>query len=357
MAGMTKALVAAVLVSLSLGAKISGRSALTFDASAAAKNRPLTKASPTPSRTPASSPADCTGVRGVFDAGFGGCEVYTGNHNNHQFCHRDFDEGQGFYAAQVCSECLVCQALDSAGEKAAEESAVALELAEKSAEESAEKVRIDAEQERARAKENRALAKETAPTPPPTPAPTPAPGVSGVGDPHLTNMYGERFDLYRTGVNVLLRIPQKAAPERTLLLVEADTQLMGTACSDLYFQVVSISGSWTNQSDSLQVFAKSDGRPNSMKWTRFDAISLKVVHGQTREGTDYLNVFAKNVFRAGYPVGGLLGADDHTLAATPPPQCLRRVFLHGSNVVDGYTPEAPHVASEGSESSVAAAYS
>merc|ERR1719272_1550857 len=43
MAGMMKALVAAMLVSLSLGAKISGRSALTFDASAAAKNRPVTK--------------------------------------------------------------------------------------------------------------------------------------------------------------------------------------------------------------------------------------------------------------------------------------------------------------------------
>jgi hypothetical protein len=168
-----------------------------------------------------------------------------------------------------------------------------------------------------------------APTPAPTAAPTtPAPTlVSGTGDPHLTNMYGQRFDLYRAGVSVLLQIPQKAARNRTLLILEADAQLIGTECSDLYFQVVTISGRWTNQSNSLRFFAKSDGKPDSMKWTRFGSISLKVVHGHTREGVDYLNVFAKNIGRAGYPVGGLLGSDDHTEAATRPLRCSHAVNL------------------------------
>ncbi|CAK0815228.1 unnamed protein product [Prorocentrum cordatum] len=66
-----------------------------------------------------------------------------------------------------------------------------------------------------------------------TPAPTPAP-VSGVGDPHLTNMYGEHFDLYRSGVNVLLQIPRWTGAEQTLLRLEADARRIGGACSDVY---------------------------------------------------------------------------------------------------------------------------
>jgi len=170
------------------------------------------------------------------------------------------------------------------------------------------------------------------PTPAPTPAPTLAPTlgpVSGIGDPHLTNIYGERYDLYRTGVNVLLRIPSTSYRKgRMLLRMEAESRHIGTECSETYFQIVKISGPWTNRSGTLKVFAKkSEGTPNQMKWRRFGKIELKVAHGKTGEGVEYLNVFAKHLGRAGFPVGGLLGGDDHTEAASRPSNCARVLSL------------------------------
>mmetsp|Transcript_62204 Transcript_62204/g.165542 ORF Transcript_62204/g.165542 Transcript_62204/m.165542 type:complete len:357 (+) Transcript_62204:105-1175(+) len=157
-------------------------------------------------------------------------------------------------------------------------------------------------------------------------APTPAP-VSGVGDPHLTNMYGEHFDLYRSGVNVLLQIPRWTGAEQTLLRLEADARRMGGACSDVYFQIVKISGHWTNQTAPLEFFASSDDKPNHMEWTRFGKVELRVVNGTTRQGTKYLNVFAKNLGNAGYAVGGLLGGDSNTEAATPDQKCTNTLSL------------------------------
>jgi hypothetical protein len=159
-----------------------------------------------------------------------------------------------------------------------------------------------------------------------TPAPTPG-GVSGVGDPHLTNMYGERFDLYRSGVHVLLQIPRWGGPEQTLLRLEADAMRTGGACSDVYFQTMQISGHWTNRSRALKFSAESSDKPNSMKWTRFGKIDLKVVKGTTREGTNYLNVFARHLGNSGFAVGGLLGIDSNTEVATPEKACSRTMTL------------------------------
>lgn len=153
--------------------------------------------------------------------------------------------------------------------------------------------------------------------------------VSGLGDPHLTNMYGERFDLYRTGSNILLQIPRWSSSDTALLHLEADATRMGDQCADVYFQMVTISGSWTNETEEMRFFANGDtlGMPSSMTWMQFGKVSLKVVHGKTREGTDYLNVFAKNLARVGLPVGGLLGIDDHTTASTQPSECTRSFSL------------------------------
>jgi hypothetical protein len=150
--------------------------------------------------------------------------------------------------------------------------------------------------------------------------------VSGTGDPHLTNMYGQRFDLYRPGVHVLLQIPRWAGLEGTLLRLEADARRMG-ACSELYFQALGISGIWTNRSGKLEFFAKSADKPNSMKWSRFGKVYLKVVNGHTREGIDYLNVFAKHIGNTGYSVGGLLGEDDHGDVSIPPKACAKQLSL------------------------------
>jgi len=169
--------------------------------------------------------------------------------------------------------------------------------------------------------------------PVPTPAPTPQ-FVAGVGDPHLVNMFGERFDLYRTGVNVLLQIPRWVGPEQTLLHLEADAARIGGACSDVYFQVVRISGHWANESGSLEFFASANrepsslgSRPNHMQWTRFGKVDLRVVNGTTRQGVKYLNVFAKKLGNAGYTVGGILGVDSNAEAKEPDQACARTMSL------------------------------
>jgi len=153
--------------------------------------------------------------------------------------------------------------------------------------------------------------------------------VSGVGDPHLTNMYGERFDLYRTGSNILLQIPRWSSSDTALLHVMADATRMGDQCADVYFQMVTISGAWTNETEEMRFFASGDtlGMPVSMKWTRFGKVDLKVVHGKTQQGTDYLNLFAKHLAAVGLPVGGLLGIDDHTTASAQPSECTRSFSL------------------------------
>jgi len=170
------------------------------------------------------------------------------------------------------------------------------------------------------------------PTPAPTPELPPNSGpnigpVSGVGDPHLTNMYGERFDVYRTGVIILLQIPRMVGPQDTLLHLEADARRLGDACSEVFFQTVRISGAWTNQSAGITFFAKSSDRPNRMAWTRFGRIDVKVVNGKTREGLEYLNVYARKLGKAQHPVGGLLGGDTDATATTPEERCAHAMAL------------------------------
>jgi len=141
-------------------------------------------------------------------------------------------------------------------------------------------------------------------------------------------MYGQHFDLYRTGVSVLLQIPRWSGARRSLLRVEADARRVGGACADVYFQAVAISGHWAGRTGGMRFFAdKSGGQPNSTKWMRFGKVEVKVVHGHTQQGINYLNVLAKHIARAGFPVGGLLGGDDHTAATTKPSRCTRTLSL------------------------------
>jgi hypothetical protein len=153
--------------------------------------------------------------------------------------------------------------------------------------------------------------------------------VTGKGDPHLVNMGGQRFDLYQPGIHVLLQVPRRANPQDTLLRVEADARRMGAACADLYFQVVNITGSWCNQTGGLQFFASVE--PDTKDWRKFGVVDIKVARGHTSEGISYLNVFVKHLGSLRYPVGGLLGEDDHTAAATPGPECSTGLDLHSQS--------------------------
>jgi hypothetical protein len=136
-------------------------------------------------------------------------------------------------------------------------------------------------------------------------------------------MRGEHFDIYQPGVVTLLQLPQKAQPNTTLLIVEADAKRVNDVCT-LYFQAVSISGSWTNQSTPIQFLANPRGAPVGMnwkQWMRFGTVDLKVVY--RNKGIGHLNVHARLVGRFGSPVGGLLGSDDYAAAKTRPRECTR----------------------------------
>mmetsp|Transcript_24931 Transcript_24931/g.65119 ORF Transcript_24931/g.65119 Transcript_24931/m.65119 type:complete len:205 (+) Transcript_24931:1-615(+) len=173
-----------------------------------------------------------------------------------------------------------------------------------------------------------------APTAAPTVAPTALPRVSASGDPHLVNVRGQHFDVMKPGAHVLLLVPFKARPLTTLLRVDADARQVGGACADTYFMSVNITGKWAeaivhNQKlgsgHGLTFSAGTGASHTGTEWMSFGTIALKVVHGRTDEGIAYLNFFARNLRGAGYPIGGLLGEDDHSEATTPRREC-RRVF-------------------------------
>ncbi|CAK0825592.1 unnamed protein product [Prorocentrum cordatum] len=75
-------------------------------------------------------------------------------------------------------------------------------------------------------------------------ADTSSPGASAVGDPHLQNIYGERFDLMKPGVHVLINIPRGVSADAALLRAQADARRLGGQCADLYFQELNVTGSW-----------------------------------------------------------------------------------------------------------------
>jgi len=152
--------------------------------------------------------------------------------------------------------------------------------------------------------------------------------ASAVGDPHLRNIHGERFDVMQSGWHTLLEIPRRAAAQRALLLVEAEARHDGSACADMYFHSLNITGEWAEakQKDGLRFSARSSDSTGST-WITVGQVDLKVTQGHTLKGIRYLNFLVRHLANAGVAIGGLLGEDDHTEAATPDHLCQRSVSL------------------------------
>ncbi|CAK0882409.1 unnamed protein product [Prorocentrum cordatum] len=155
-------------------------------------------------------------------------------------------------------------------------------------------------------------------TPPPSPSPTPAlappgagaggSGASAVGDPHLQNVHGERFDLMKEGKHVLINIPRGKSPDSALLRVKADARRLGGQCADLYFQELNVTGSWAEAKQAGGYhYSVSHHDAEAPGWIAYGEAELKVIRGRTHNGLRYLNVHAKHLGRAGFAVGGLLG--------------------------------------------------
>jgi len=153
---------------------------------------------------------------------------------------------------------------------------------------------------------------------------------SAVGDPHLQNMYGQRFDLMSPGRHVLVHIPKGADAKGTLFRVEADARQTGHKCADIYFQELNLTGFWVKfrRAGGIVFSADEAEGKHGSSWMSFGKVDLKVTHGHTQEGLRYLNVYVKHLGRAGMPVGGLLGEDDHAEGETPLPDCGNSISLH-----------------------------
>jgi len=153
-------------------------------------------------------------------------------------------------------------------------------------------------------------------------------GATAVGDPHLQNIHGERFDLMKEGKHVLISIPRGKSAEQTFLRVQADARRLGGQCADMYFQELNVTGSWAeaNQAGGYH-YSVSQSEGKTPEWVTFGKVDLKVVHGRTNSGLRYLNVYVKHLGRAGFAVGGLLGEDDHADVIVPPAECGKRMAL------------------------------
>ncbi|CAK0812936.1 unnamed protein product [Prorocentrum cordatum] len=167
----------------------------------------------------------------------------------------------------------------------------------------------------------------------PTPVPSPAPAAvtaAAVGDPHLVNIYGERFDLLKVGKHLLVEVPQFAAESATLLAVAAVAQRLGDACSDVYFVSLNVTGKWADgvREGGFHYTAKQpQAHRKGTGWLSFHSIQLKTVWGRTGGGISYLNLFVKNLGKSGYPVGGLLGGGDHSSVTKGVLRCKRELVL------------------------------
>jgi len=155
--------------------------------------------------------------------------------------------------------------------------------------------------------------------------------ASATGDPHLQNIYGERFDLMKAGNVTLIHIPRGEPTKNSMLIVEADARRFGESCGELYFQTISIAGAWVDEVRAGGItFTAQGARDKTLQmpsWTRFGPVELKVARGYTNQGIQYLNFYVKHLGHAGHAVGGLLGEDDHAAEAERGPECQSSIAL------------------------------
>lgn len=151
--------------------------------------------------------------------------------------------------------------------------------------------------------------------------------MKATGDPHMTNVLGQRFDLMRPGIYTLVEVPMFG--EITLIRVQANVQRVGPGCNDIYMTKLDITGQWPNATKAGGFHFTSGNLGDGLGggWLQLGKVEVKVVGGRTANGTDYLNCFFRKLGKTGFRVGGLLGEGDHTEASTPSKQCKTATAL------------------------------
>jgi len=197
------------------------------------------------------------------------------------------------------------------------------------------------------------------------------------GDPHVTTVAGEKFDIVVEGQHTLLDLSQES--DKLLTVQVALEKKDSASCEDLYINDVFVSGKWLGLSKSLQINAgalhdldvplrlrAADGAwqnyedagdsitlspaegpyPEAVAYkmnlaqdafhkagfeVRFDPIKMQVYHA-VAEDIAWLDVHLMGLSELDMDIGGLLGFDDHTAAATLPKACqhagLARTNVH-----------------------------
>ncbi|CAK0879790.1 unnamed protein product [Prorocentrum cordatum] len=164
--------------------------------------------------------------------------------------------------------------------------------------------------------------------------------AAAIGDPHIVNMYGQRFDIRQAGTYALIQIPRGSVAERSLLAAEARAERSGRACSDLCFKSLNLTCTWVDEligapgaSGGFGFSASASSAHVGAGWLHIRRVDVAVSWGHTAEGVECINVSRRHSGRAGFPVGGLLG--DGSKAAAPNPHC--RLSLSFYNPL-----QAPH---------------
>jgi len=141
----------------------------------------------------------------------------------------------------------------------------------------------------------------------------------------MQNIFGQRFDIMQAGRYTLLQIPRGASDSGTLFRVQADATDDGIACADMYFKALNITGAWAHATGGYTYFA--DAPQTIGNWRAFGKLEVKVAWGHTLTGVNYLNFFVRGLKHVGLEIGGLLGKDDHSIAATKTRKCAGIVSL------------------------------
>lgn len=199
-----------------------------------------------------------------------------------------------------------------------------------------------------------------------TPSPT-AP-VGGHGDPHMVNILGEQFNIWRLGEAELLKIPRNSSASTADLRFLADVTEVGKgsgACArPPYMTAMRLGGNWVGTRElsvqmvdgemrvllgkkklkpSLEHLRVTDNlivtRPSEARVKiEVGNATIDVMHGGHRDihGQFYfLNMEARNLGSLGFEIGGILGLDDHTVVEEKPAHCKHEwlaVERHGSRL-------------------------
>jgi len=211
----------------------------------------------------------------------------------------------------------------------------------------------------------------------------PSVGPSSIGDPHITSVTGEKFDLWKLGWSTFLQVPQvPKQDEGVKLLIRGSVEKFWgvDACAPAFLDQVHISGSWAGNR-TVHIFSGSlesdknftvsidngprlkiddaDGttfhsdphvsvtgtivsqdptlwRPDAMVVLDVGGVKVEVVQhteGRFEESMAMLDISVPAIDQISETMGGWLGVDGAEGAGEAPPECAtQRPSLSLSNV-------------------------